>query len=106
MDPDSIKNLAENAREAEQELRVTFGIEHLDKNVQPNRTTTDFGNPAPFYRFVCAVLEAGWTFNAQEGLMFEPVCVYDRERFLVGPRGREFEAALMKVLNRAADWAK
>lgn len=106
MDPASIRNLAENARQAERELRVAFGIEHLDKNVQPNHTMTDFGKPAPLYRFISAALEAGWRFNGQESLMFEPICVHDRERLLVGASGREFEAALVKLIKRAMEWTK
>lgn len=102
MDSASITNLAENARAAEKELRVEFGTEHTGDNAQPNRTATDFRSPAPFYGFVRALLEAGWAFDAP-GVQ---ISVYDRERLLVGRKGRDFEIALVKLLARATQWAK
>jgi len=102
MDAASISNLAENARAAEKELRVEFGIEHLDKDVQPNRTVSDFRSPAPFYKFVCAALEAGWLFDTRDRWLSP----HDRERLLVKADGREFEAALVQLLRRAIEWTK
>lgn len=102
MDTASITNLAENARAAEKELRVEFGTEHLEKDVQPNHTMTDFRNPAPFYGFVCAALEAGWLFDT----LNKRLSVHDRKRLLVEPKGREFEAALIRLLRRAIEWTK
>ncbi len=102
MDPASITNLAENARAAEKELRVEFGTEYLDKNVQPNHTTTDFRSPAPFYGFVCAALEAGWLFDTRG----KRLSFHDRERLLGESKGREFETALVQLLRRAIEWTK
>ncbi|AHY55118.1 hypothetical protein [Bradyrhizobium japonicum] len=102
MDTASITNLAENARAAERELRLEFGTEHLDKDVQPNHTITDFRNPAPFYRFVCAALEAGWLFETRH----KRLSLHDRERLLEEPTGRKFEAALIRLLKRAIEWTK
>lgn len=102
MDTASITNLAENARAAEKELRVEFGTEHLEKDVQPNHTMTDFRSPAPLYGFVCAALEAGWLFDTRG----KRLSLHDRERLLEEPKGREFEAALIQLLKRAIEWSK
>lgn len=99
MNPAAIRNLAENARQAEKELRVSFGIERLDKDVQGNRTTSDFMAPAPFYTFVGAALEAGWR--------FDPTAIHvdDRERLLVGENGPECEDQFVELIESARKWA-